>query len=121
MPFSTPSRRDVLRVGSVPLLGLGLPELLAAREASGETGRAKACIVLFMWGGPAHQDTWDLKPNAPDQYRGEFKPIKTNVPGVQICEHLPRIAKMTDRLAILRAMTHDDVDHTTATSYLLTG
>jgi hypothetical protein len=117
-------RREFLRAGSVPLLGLGLPELLAARERSGAAParrRAKACIVLFMWGGPAHQDTWDMKPGAPAEYRGEFKPIATNVPGLQVCEHLPKLARCADRLAILRAMTHGDVDHTTATHQLLTG
>src|SRR4051812_33472006 len=121
MPFPAPSRRDVLRVGSVPLLGLGLPELLAARESSGEIGRAKACIVLFMWGGPAHQDTWDLKPSAPAEIRGEFQPISTATPGIQIGEHFPLLSRQTDRLAIIRSMTHDNVDHLKATHYLLTG
>ena len=81
------SRREILRAGSLGLLGLTLPELLSARAeaASGSFGRAKACILLFMWGGPAHQDTWDLKPDAPAEVRGEFQPIATNVPGTQIC------------------------------------
>jgi hypothetical protein len=118
-------RREFLRAGSLalPLAGLGLPHLLAGRDAAPprSRGKAKACIVLFMWGGPAHQDTWDMKPDAPSQYRGPFKPIKTKVPGVQVCEHLPRLAKMADRLALIRSMTHNDVDHTTSTSYLLTG
>jgi hypothetical protein len=74
-----------------------------------------------MWGGPAQQDTWDLKPNAPDIYRGEFKPIQTSVPGLQICEHLPQLAKRAHRLCLIRSMTHPDVNHTTATHYLLTG
>src|SRR5207244_11604752 len=87
----------------------------------GRTGRARACIVLFMWGGPAHQDTWDPKPGAPAEYRGEFKPIATTVPGVQVCEHLPRLARHLDQLALVRSMTHPDVDHTTATHFLLTG
>jgi uncharacterized protein (DUF1501 family) len=117
------SRREFLRAGSLalPLAGLGLPHLLAARSTSPPRTRAKACIVLFMWGGPAHQDTWDLKPNAPAQYRGAFRPITTSVPGIHICEHLPRLARHADKLALLRAMTHDDVNHTTATSHLLTG
>jgi uncharacterized protein (DUF1501 family) len=117
------SRREFLRAGALalPLAGLGLPELLAAQMTSPARARAKACIVLFMWGGPAHQDTWDLKPAAPAEYRGEFKPISTNVPGIQVCEHLPRLARHADKLALLRAMTHTDVDHTTATSHLLTG
>ena len=83
-------------------------------------GRAKSCILLFMWGGPAHQDTWDLKPLAPAEVRGEFRPISTKVPGIQICEHFPQLAQRTDRLAIVRSMTHTDVDHLTGTHYLLT-
>ena len=116
-------RRELLRAGAVSLLGLGLPELLRAREASSTNrpAKAKACILLFMWGGPAQQDTWDLKPDAPTEYRGEFRPIATRTPGLRICEHLPRLARHTDQLALLRAMTHDDVDHTTATHFLLTG
>src|SRR5262245_1494806 len=92
-----PTRREFLRAGSVPLFGLSLPQLLRARGATipapGQPsfGRAKACIVLFMWGGPAHQDTWDLKPRAPVEYRGSFQPIATTVPGLQVCEHLPRL------------------------------
>jgi hypothetical protein len=113
-------RREILRAGSLGLFGLGLPQLLHANKESGKR-TAKSCILLFMWGGPAHQDTWDLKPNAPVEYRGEFKPIATNVPGIQVCEHLPRLARMADRLAIIRSMTHGDVDHTTATHPLLTG
>jgi hypothetical protein len=117
------SRRELLRAGGLGLFGLGLPELLQAREAGRRPrgARARACILLFMWGGPAHQDTWDLKPHAPADYRGEFRPIPTRVPGLQICEHLPLLARHTDKLALLRAMTHPDVDHTTATHYLLTG
>jgi hypothetical protein len=116
-------RRELLRVGSLGLLGLGLPELLQARAATPakSTGKARACILLFMWGGPAQQDTWDPKPDAPAEYRGEFKSIATRTPGVRVCEHLPRLARYTDKLALLRAMTHPEVDHTTATHYLLTG
>jgi hypothetical protein len=116
-------RREVLRAGALGLFGLGLPELLQAQQAAGPTpaGKARACILLFMWGGPAQQDTWDPKPNAPAEYRGEFRPISTRVPGVQVCEHLPRLARHMDTLALLRAMTHSDVDHTTATHFLLTG
>jgi hypothetical protein len=117
-------RREFLRAGSVGLLGLGLPQLLQARAAAAAAAprpRAKACILLFMWGGPAQQDTWDMKPAAPAEYRGEFKPIATNVPGIQVCEHLPRLARHADKLALLRAMTHNDVNHTTGTHFLLTG
>jgi len=126
-------RREFLCAGSLGLVGLGLPPILSLQQLSGEAlgappntpsagaGRAKACILLFMWGGPAQQDTWDLKPDAPAEYRGEFKPIPTNVPGVQICEHLPKVAQHADKLAIIRSMTHDDVNHTTSTHWLLTG
>ncbi len=124
--------------GSLGLFGMNLAQLLASREAAAQSltpeslaaqvadvthgrGRAKACILLFMWGGPAHQDTWDLKPEAPSEYRGEFSPIATNVPGIQICEHLPRLARHADQLALIRSMTHGDVDHTHATHHLLTG
>ena len=117
------SRREVLRAGAVSLCGLGLPELLQARAASPQprSGRARACILLFMWGGPAQQDTWDPKPDAPVEYRGEFRTIPTRIPGVRVCEHLPLLAQRTDKLALLRSLTHPDVDHTTATHFLLTG
>lgn len=122
-----PTRRSFLEAGSLGLFGLTLPQLLAGRAGasqvspSGPARPAKACILLFMWGGPAHQDTWDLKPDAPVEIRGEFQPISTAVPGIQICEHFPLLAERTDRLAIVRSMTHDNVDHTKATHYLLTG
>jgi hypothetical protein len=118
------NRREVLRVGALPLVGLGRPNLLAAREAasgSGRLGKAKACIVLFQWGGPAHQDTWDLKPDAPAEYRGDFKSISTTIPGYRICEHLPLLSQRTDKLAILRSVTHGDVNHITAPHWMLTG
>ncbi len=116
-------RREVLRAGSASLFGLTLPRLLQARTlaAAPPRIRAKACILLFMWGGPAQQDTWDPKPDAPAEYRGEFQTIPTRLPGVRICEHLPRLAQHLDQLCLLRAMTHNDVNHTTATHYLLTG
>ncbi len=122
------SRRQVLRAGSLGLLGLSLPELLrgraiaeADRPREGTFGGAKSCILLFMWGGPAHQDTWDLKPEAPAEIRGEFKPTATKVPGIQICEHFRQLSLRTDKLAIIRSMTHGDVDHLTSTHFLLTG
>jgi hypothetical protein len=123
------SRRELLRAGGIGLLGLSLPQLLRARAAlgadrplTGESfGRAKSCILLFMWGGPAHQDTWDLKPEAPLEYRGEFRPVSTNVPGIEICEHFPLLARRADKLCLLRSMTHDNSDHTRSTHFLLTG
>lgn len=110
-------RRELLRAGALSLFGLGLPSLLASPARR----RPRSCIVLFMWGGPAQQDTWDLKPDAPDVFRGEFKPIATSVPGLQISEHLPMLAKRAHELCLIRSMTHNDVNHTTATHHLLTG
>src|SRR5438445_9318357 len=125
---SAMGRREFLRAGSLGLFGLSLPELLAGRaQAAPATAvklprrRAKACILLFMWGGPAQQDTWDPKPAAPVEYRGEFQPIATTVPGLQICEHMPRLAQRAHRLALVRSMTHNDVNHVTAPHMLLTG
>jgi hypothetical protein len=115
------NRREFLRVGGLSLFGLGLPQLLQARSSPSSTPRAKACILLFMWGGPAQQDTWDMKPLAPVEFRGEFRPIATSVPGLQVCEHLPRLARRAHKLALIRSMTHNDVDHTSATHFLLTG
>jgi hypothetical protein len=120
------SRRSVLQAGAVNLLGLSLAELLRSRSEASEDrersfGRAKSCILLFMWGGPAHQDTWDLKPDAPAEIRGEFSPIATNVPGTQICEHFPQLATRADKLCLVRSMTHNNVDHTPSTHFLLTG
>jgi hypothetical protein len=122
-PNALVRRRDVLRAGALGLFNLGLAGFLQARAVQPRPARkkAKSCIVLFMWGGPAQQDTWDLKPDAPDVYRGEFKPIRTAVPGLHICEHLPELAKRSDKLCLIRSMTHPDVNHTTATHYLLTG
>lgn len=122
-------RRDCLRAGAVSLMGLDLPNWMQLCQLSNASGneaatrrpRAKACIFLFMWGGPAHQDTWDMKPNAPKEYRGDFQQIDTNIPGLQICEHLPLLSQRADQLAVIRSMTHDDVDHTQATHYPLTG
>lgn len=117
------SRRSFLLAGSLGLFGLSLPQLIAARAAAAQRafGRARSCILLFMWGGPAHQDTWDLKPDAPAEIRGEFSPISTNVPGLQICEHFPQLARRCDKLALVRSVTHNNADHTPSTHFLLTG
>src|SRR3954468_22065547 len=120
------SRREFLRAGGLGLLGLDLSTLLRARDLSAagpsaSFGRARACVLLFMWGGPAQQETWDLKPDAPEQVRGEFRPIATTVPGIAISEHFPLLARQAHRLAILRSVHHTDGNHTTATHALLTG
>ena len=83
-----------------------------ARVNATSFGRVKRCILLFMWGGPSQLETWDLKPDAPSEVRGEFQPIKTNVPGIHISEHFPLLAQRTGKLCIVRSMTHTDVNHT---------
>jgi hypothetical protein len=105
------SRRSFLRIGGLALGGLSLPQILRAEAQSGGTGSHKSVIMIFLSGGPPHQDMVDLKPDAPVEIRGEFKPIHTNVPGIDICEHLPRIAAMTDRLAIVRSVVGSEGQH----------
>lgn len=102
------SRRHFLKIGGLALGGLSLPQLLQAEETAprpdGERSRHKAVIMIFLPGGPSHQDLYDLKMDAPEEIRGTFKPIATNVPGIQICEHLPRLAQMMDKFAIIRSL-----------------
>ncbi len=105
-------------------MGLGLPGLLARQAAAateGTFGRAKRVILLFMWGGPAHQDTWDLKPDGPVATRGEFRPIGTSVPGLHITEHLPLVSRHADKLAIIRSVAQEDNNHSTGAHAGLTG
>jgi Protein of unknown function (DUF1501) len=105
------SRRSFLQIGGLALGGLSLPQILHAQSQSGVSGSHKAVIMIFLSGGPPHQDMVDLKPDAPVEIRGEFKPIHTNVPGIELCEHLPRIAAMTDRLAIIRSVVGSEGAH----------
>ena len=102
------SRRHFLKLGGLALGGLGLPRLLAAQEASQPAGAQalshKAVIMIFLSGGPSHQDSLDLKVDAPKEIRGSFQPIATNVPGIEICEHMPRLAQMMDKFAIIRSL-----------------
>jgi Protein of unknown function (DUF1501) len=106
------SRRDFLTVGGA-LIGsaLSLPRILAAEAQSGVKSSHKAIINVFLPGGPPHQDMWDLKPDAPVEIRGEFKQIQTNVPGIQIGEHFPMLAKMMDKFAIIRTMVGSNGEH----------
>jgi uncharacterized protein (DUF1501 family) len=117
-----PSRRDLVRAGSLGVLGLGLSSLLdSPARAAAPTRRAKSCILLFMWGGPSHLDTWDPKPDAPAEVRGEFKAIDTVTPGLRVGEHFPKLSTRTDRLAVVRSMTHRDVAHLSSVHHLMTG
>ena len=98
------TRRQFLKIGGLALGGLTLTDILRAEEQAGIRNSHKAVIMVYLPGGPAHQDTFDLKPDAPSDVRGEFKPIKTNVPGIEICEHLPRLAQMMDKFAVIRSL-----------------
>ncbi|MCW5559483.1 MAG: DUF1501 domain-containing protein, partial [Verrucomicrobiae bacterium] len=101
------SRRNFLRIGALGMGGLALPDVLRAEASSGVRSASrqhKAVIMIFLPGGPSHQDMFDLKMDAPAEIRGEFRPIATNVPGIQICEHLPRIARQADQYTIIRSL-----------------
>lgn len=138
------TRREWLRVGGLSALGLSLPQVLARSVVAGESpgtaigattshktvrprlggasfGRAKSCILLFLFGAPAHQDTWDLKPDAPSEVRGDFHPIATRTPGLFVGEHLPLLAARSDRYSLIRSVTHEDNTHTVAMHYMLAG
>jgi len=130
------TRRAWLRAGALGPLGLSLSDLLLAQAAgasprsddrtlrvrpAGSFGRAKSCIIAFLFGAPAHQDLWDLKPDAPSEVRGEFRPIPTSVSGVRIGEHLPRMAALAHHYSLIRSVTHPDNTHTVAMHYMLTG
>jgi hypothetical protein len=124
------TRREVLQAGSLSLLGLSLPALIRARQAEAAArapaaqatrGKAKACIVLFLMGGPPQHSTWDPKPDAPAEVRGEFKPIATAVPGIQIGELMPHTARLTDRICLLRAIASNDNAHSSSGYFMLTG
>jgi len=108
----------MLHVGGAGLLGLTLPGLLRAQPQS---ARAKRCIVLFLMGGPPQHSTWDPKPDATAEVRGPFDPIATNVPGIQICELMPRLAEHMDKIAILRAVSTGDNAHSSSGYYMMTG
>lgn len=116
------SRRQVMQLGGAGLLGLTLPSLLRAERAPAtEAKPPKAKNVIFIWqqGGPPHQDTWDMKPDAPEEIRGEFKPIATNLPGYQVCELMPKLAQQIHRLSIVRGVNHHIPDHNPASMFML--
>ncbi len=114
-------RRQVLTAGLLGGLGLSLPELLRLEAAQAAPKREMSCILLWLRGGPSSIDMWDLKPNAPADIRGEFKPIPTNVPGIEISEHLPLLAKMADKYCLVRSVTHPRDDHEGGAQYNATG
>lgn len=119
------SRRELLRAGGLALFGLNAsawpaPDLRAATREPG-AAKAKACIVLFLMGGPPQHSTWDPKPDAPEEVRGQFKPMATTVPGLHICELMPRTAKLADKITVLRAVATNDNAHSSSGYAMLTG
>lgn len=126
------SRRTAVQAGAIGLLGLGMNHLQAIRteaaplDANGQPGpsrpaKARACIYIFLSGGLAQHDSFDLKPDAPDTVRGDFKPIDTKTPGIQICEHLPLLAQRSHLWALCRSLTHPSNDHSAGHQIMLTG
>ena len=126
---SGPTRRDALWAGALAMTGLGLPALDSGRARASASkaatppgfGRARSCILIFQWGGPSQLDTWDPKPDAPEDVRGPFKAIPTATPGLFLSEHFPELAKRTNKLAVVRSMSHDDPAHLSTAHRVLTG
>jgi len=129
----SPSRRELLRVGGVGVLGLSLPSFLQLQAAqagqtsggsAGAFGKAKSVILLFLQGGPSHIDIWDPKPDAPDNIRGSFKPIPTKIPGTMFGEHMPKLAQQMDKATLIRSVSYTPAglfNHTAAIYQMVTG
>ncbi|MDX1947960.1 MAG: DUF1501 domain-containing protein [Pirellulaceae bacterium] len=119
------SRRSFLQIGSAGLAGLSLPSLMdmqASGAVNSGSGPIKNCITIFLVGSPGHLDTWDMKPDAPAEIRGKYSPISTNVPGIQICEHFPLMARMMDRVALIRSLHHKTGStHENGQRWMMTG
>ena len=126
------ARREVLQAGYSALLGVGLPTVLGHRAAANPTApaipmqgappaKAKSLVIVFLTGAASHHDTFDMKPEAPLEIRGEFNPIATSIPGYAICEHLPQLAARAHKYAVLRTLSHEDNNHLMSTHHVLTG
>lgn len=117
-------RRGFLQIGAISALGLDLPRLLQAgapARSDQPRRRETSCIFLCLYGGASQIDTWDMKPDAPDGYRGPYKPIATATPGIRITELMPRLARLSNRFSLIRSMTHTEAEHTRANTILLSG
>ena len=123
------ARRQLLQAGGLGALGLTLPDLLrgqalaaqSAKKRPATFGKAKSCLIIFLSGGAAQHDTFDMKPDAPAEIRGEFSPIHSNVPGIDVCEHLPLLAQCADKFMTVRSVSHRDNNHPSAVYWMLTG
>lgn len=118
---SGPSRRDFLRIGALAPLGLSLPQLLASEKTAAGKPRAKSVVLVFLGGGISHHDSFDPKPDAVEEIRGKYKSITTNVPGLNVTELLPNMAKVMDKVALVRSGSHENDHHETATNWVLSG
>jgi len=131
-----PTRRELMRIGSIGLMGLSLPHFFLWRDQARAAenggkyagargfGSAQSVLMIFLQGGPSHIDIWDPKPDAPANIRGEFKPIKTKIPGTQISEHMPMMAQHLDKATLIRSMSYTPnglFNHTAAIYQMLTG
>jgi hypothetical protein len=125
LPHPLLHRRELLQVGASAFLGVGLPTLYAGRAASAsrqdDPSRSRSVILVLLTGGPSHLDSLDMKPDAPAEIRGEFKPVATAIPGIRICEHLPALSTRMARWALIRSLSHGENGHLPATHRLLTG
>lgn len=122
--YNQTTRREFLRAGMLTALGLGMTDYFTMGSASAkgiDGGTATSAVLIWLGGGPSHLDTWDLKPGAPSEIRGAFNPINTNVSGLQICEHLPLMAKQMDKVSVIRSMTTPEQAHERGTHYMMTG
>ena len=115
------TRRTAIQAGTLGLMGLGMEHVAALRTATAASSRGKSVIYIFLSGGLAQHDSFDMKPEAPDDIRGEFKPISTKTPGLQICEHLPLLAQRSEHWALVRSLTHPSNDHSLGHHIMLTG
>src|SRR5438270_4551289 len=104
-------RRSFLKIGGFGLAGLALPQLLKAEDAAGVRSSTKSVILMYLVGGPPHQDMFDLKPDAPQEIAGPWRPIATAVPGIAICEAFPRLARIMEQLVIVRSLVGNQSDH----------
>src|SRR5882672_3808173 len=116
-----PSRRDCLQLGLTALLGGGLATVLRAKGADAKSAPAKSCILIWMDGGPTHYETFDPKPDAPVEIKGEFKPLAAKTPGIFFSEHMTKLAGMSDKLAVVRSIRHDQGNHGAGNHYMMTG
>ncbi|MEX0713204.1 MAG: DUF1501 domain-containing protein, partial [Pirellulales bacterium] len=110
-PGGTLSRRRLLSIGGLGLLGLDLPKLYAAERRAGPPPRARSVIFLYQFGGPSHIDMFDMKPDAPEAIRGPHRPIASSVPGLNVCEYLPNVARVMDKVTLVRSVHHTMKNH----------